>query len=87
MNERMEHEHELENVRETLANVEVNNKKLFVGIEQGIGKNENNVLVVMHRGMMSYGKEWTRQNYGTKFVLIEDKEHESSVTLNREETP
>ena len=65
----------------------MNQKKLFVAIEQGIGKNEDNVLLVMHRVMMSYGKEWKRQNYCTKCMLIGDKENEISVMLNREEMP
>ena len=51
--DRMECECELARVKEILANAEVNKKKLFVGIEQDTGKNEDNVLVVMHRGMTS----------------------------------
>lgn len=81
----MEYEYELASVKEILVNVEVNQKKLFVGIEQGTGENEENVLVIMHRGMMSHGKEWTCQNYGTKCKLSGDREHESSVMLNRED--
>ena len=51
----MEHE-KLASAEEMLGNEEVNKKKLFSGIEQGTGKNEDNVLVVMRRGMMSCGK-------------------------------
>ena len=48
----MEHEYELESTKEMLVSVEVNQRTIFVGIEQGIGKNDDNVLVVMHRGIM-----------------------------------
>ena len=67
--------------------MEVNQKKIFAGIEQGIVKNEDRILVVMHRGMMSCVKEWMRQNYGTKCMFVGDKKHEISVMLNREEEP
>ena len=87
IHDEMEYEYELASVKEILMNVEVNQKKLFVGVEQGTGKNENNVLVIMHRGMTLYGKEWIRQNYGTKCKLSGNREHESSVMLNREDVP
>ena len=74
-------------VKEILANEEVNQKKLFAGREQGTGKNEDAVLVVTHRGIMLRGKEWTRQNCSTTCELIGDKNHESSMMLNREKTP
>ena len=45
------------------------------------------MLALMHRGMMTHGKEWIRKNYGTRCVLIGKKSYESSATLNREETP
>ena len=57
----MEHGCELGSAKETLGNAEVNQRKIFVGIDQGIGKNEENVLVVMHICMISQGKEWTRK--------------------------
>ena len=41
----------------------------------------------MHRVMMTYVREWIRQNYSTTCLLIGDKEHEISVILNREEIP
>ena len=41
----------------------------------------------MHRGMLSYRKEWMHQNYGTECKLSRDKEHENSVMLNIEVTP
>ena len=34
----VEYEHELESAKEILTNVEINQRKLFVGIEQGTGK-------------------------------------------------
>ena len=71
--ETMEHEHELISVKETLGNTEVNQRKIFAGIEQGTGKNEDNLLVVTRMGMISHGKEWKRKNYGTKCVLIGEK--------------
>ena len=40
------------------------------------------MLVLMHRGKMSYAKEWMHQNYGTKCVLIGDKECERIFMLN-----
>ena len=81
----MEHECELASTKEKLGNVEVNQNKKFVGIEEGVGKNDDNVLLIMHKGKMSCEKKQTRQNYCTKCVLIWDKEYESSIVLSREE--
>ena len=50
VNDTIEYECELGSVKWMLGNVEVNQRKMFVGIEQVTGKNEENVLVVMHRG-------------------------------------
>ena len=66
---------------------EISNRKVFVRIEQGMGKNNNNVLVVMHKNMEAQGRDWIRNNYGNAFLLIEEKEHESSVTLCKQKMP
>ena len=57
VNDAVEHEHELESAKEMLGNAEVNQIKVFVGIEQEAGKNEQNVLVVMHRDVMAQEKD------------------------------
>ena len=44
---------DVSSAKEMLVNVKMNNKKSFVGIEPGTGKNANNVLVVMHKIMAS----------------------------------
>ena len=56
INNTIECEYEVANVKETLKNAEVNQRKSFVGIEQGIGENKNNVLLIMHRSMIAQGK-------------------------------
>ena len=40
-----------------LKNAEVNKMKIFIAVEEGKGKNENNVLVITRRGIMSHGRE------------------------------
>ena len=57
----------------------MNQRKTFAGIEQGAGKNEDDVLLVIRRDMMSDGKECILKNYGIKCVLIREKVHEISV--------
>ena len=41
----------------------------------------------MHRSMTIQGKDWIRNDYGTAFFLIEEKEHGSSVMLHEQQTP
>ena len=43
--------------KETLKNVEVNNNKMFIGVDQTKGQNKINVLVINHRAMASHGRE------------------------------
>ena len=78
---------ELASAKETLGNAEANQRKAFVGIEQGTGKKEKNVLAVMHRGVTGHGKDWSRNNYGTACLFMDEKLHESSVALSNQETP
>ena len=54
--DKMEYECELPSAKEKLVNVEVKQKKSHAGLEQGISKNEDNMLVVIHRDMILYGK-------------------------------
>ena len=56
-----EHERELASVKEMLGNGEVNQRNLFVEIEQVTGKNEKSILAAIHRGMIMQGKEWIRK--------------------------
>ena len=46
-----------------------------------MGKNTNNVLVIMHESMATEGKDWIRNNYGTTFLCVNDVEYENSVVL------
>ena len=52
----IEYECELESAKEKLGNAKVNQTKIFLVIEQGIGKDEDDVSVVIHRGMRLHGK-------------------------------
>ena len=74
---------DVSSAKEKLMMVKMNNINLFVEIELGIGKNTNNVLVVMRKSMVTEGKDWIRNNYGNAFLCVNDIEHESSVMLNK----
>ena len=52
----LECEHKEGIVKEILKNVEVSNKKIFIGVEQVKETKENNVLVTTRRAMVSNGK-------------------------------
>ena len=41
----------------------------------------------MHVGMIAQGKDWIRNNHGTVCLLMDEKEHESSIMLNEQKTP
>ena len=67
-------------------NVEIK-RKVFVGIEQGTGKNKHNVLAVMSRDMMAQGKDQIINNCGTACLFVDEKACESSVMLHKQKTP
>ena len=73
-------------MKETLQNIEVNQRKVVVGIEKGTGKNKDNSLIVMHRGIIAKGKDRIRNIYGTAYLFIDEKEHESSVVFHEKNT-
>ena len=83
INDEVEYESELVSTKETLENAEVNQRKVFVGIEKRTGKIKHNVLSVMCRGMMAQGKEWIRNNYGTTCLFIDEKSCKSSAMSHK----
>ena len=45
-----------------LQKVEINQRRVFEGIEKGIGKCENYLLVIMSKNGRSQGCDWKRAN-------------------------
>ena len=87
VNDAVEHEYELASTKEILGNTEVNQRKMFIGIEQGTGKNKQNMLALMHVGIMVQMKDWKRNNYGSTCLFVDEIVCESSVVLHEQETP
>ena len=66
MCDKLEHDYEEACAKEALTNLEIDNKKSFEGFSQGQGKHKDNTLVIIHRGMLQNGREWTKDNQGEK---------------------
>ena len=86
MHDELEHECKEACGKQMLKKVETNNKKIFIGVEQGQEKNKDNALVIFHKGKMPCCKEWTKQNYGGTCKLKGCISHESSVMFNKGKT-
>ena len=85
MNDKLEYEREEACAKDMSTNAEINNEKIFVGLYQGQGKNENNVLVIINIGMTSHCREWIHDIYGGKYKLRGDRTHDFSVMLNKKD--
>ena len=81
INDALEHECELASMKDALQNVEVNQRKGFLAIEQGTEKMKKNVLAVIHRGIIAQGKHCIASDHGTACLFVNEKEHKSSVIL------
>ena len=83
----VEHRDDVSSAKKTLMKVKKNDRKIFVGNEPGLGKNTNTTLIVMHKIMVMEGKDWIRNNYGNKFLCVNNIEHKSSVMLCKQQIP
>ena len=43
-----------------------------MGIEQGVGKCKNDVLVTMSKDRIDIGNRWIRENYGERFKFAQE---------------
>ena len=65
--------------------VEVNRVQLFIGVEQGSGKNQDNVLLIATPKMRQDTRKWISSNYGKSLTIENTETYESSVP-NEEST-
>ena len=68
-----------------MQKVEVNQRRIFVGIEQGVGKCKNDLLVIMNKDRTDIGSKWIRENYGESFKFVQEKYYESSMPMKSDE--
>ena len=59
--------------------MEVTKRRFFVGIEKGIGKYEDDMLMIMNEDRTDIGSKWIRGNDGERLNFVQDKQCESSV--------
>ena len=45
----------------------MNQRRIFVGIDKGVRKYKNDVLVIMNEDRTDAGCEWVSDNYGERF--------------------
>ena len=68
-----------------LHKVEVNQRLIFVGIEQGVGKCEKDLLFIINEDRTDIGSKWIRENYGESLKFTKDKSCNSSVPMKSNE--
>ena len=66
-------------VVEGLLEVKKNGISLFLGVEQGSGKNQTNMHVCLKPSVATVAKDQIRQNHRTKFTIIVKAECVSSL--------
>ena len=58
---------------------------MFMGVEQGSGKNQTNVYAWFKPNRVTEAKKWIRKNFGTTFVIAGKKEHVTTLPkINKE---
>ena len=66
----VEYEGETGTVKQVLQKVEVNQRRIFVGIEQGVGQHKNDAFVIISKDRADIGNRWIRENYGERFKFV-----------------
>ena len=77
--DKVEHKGETITIKQVLQKVEVNQKRIFVGIEKGLGKYKNDLLVIINKDRTDIGNKWIRENYGKSLNFLKDKQCDVSV--------
>ena len=73
-------------VVEELMEVKKNGIHLFVGVEQGSGKNQTNTHACFKPNMATEAKNWISQNFGTTLTISGKKEFVTTLTkVNKKE--
>ena len=71
--DKLEYEGEKWLIKQVLQQVEVNQRRIFAGIDKGVGKYENDVLVIMNEYRTDMWCKWVRDNYGEIFIFCRIK--------------
>lgn len=82
--ENMEENGQKMNVREQLLKVTLDGKKLFVGVEQGSGRNEENFFVLFYLSMRKAATHWINSKHGKVHRIHQNEEHKTSVPVINE---
>ena len=77
--EKVECKGEKGTMKQALQKVEVNQRRIFVGIEQGVGKCKNDLLVIINKDRTEIGSKWIRENYGESLTFLKAKPCDNSV--------
>ena len=67
-------------VVEVIMAAKINGILLFVGIEQGSGRNQNNTYVYFKLSMTAEAKVWIRKSYGIIFKIKGKNEYKTSLS-------
>ena len=62
--DKVEGEGENGTIKQVLQEVEVNQRRIFVGIKQGVGKHEIFLLFMINEDRADVGSKWIREKYG-----------------------
>ena len=81
----VEREGEKGTIKQVLHKAEVSQRRIFVGIEKGIGKHKNDLLVTMSKDCVDIGGEWISKNHGQSLKFVQDEPCESSMPMKSDE--
>ena len=67
-------------LKDILLEIKVNKVELFLSVEQGSGKNENNVLLITTPKMRQNARKQISQYHGKSLTIENLEQYETSVT-------
>ena len=77
--EEAEYNNKKQTVAEVIMSAKVNGMPLFIGVEQGSGKNNVNTYVYFKPNMSTEAKEWISKKFGTTFKVKDKADYEISA--------
>ena len=83
--EEVECEGEKVTLKKVLQQVEACQRIIFVGIDKGCEKCNNDLLGMTSKDHINIRSKNVRENHEERFIFLQDKQHESSVQMKSDE--
>ena len=66
-------------LKKFLQNAEVDQLRIFIGMEIGRGMCKNDILLIMNKDCKDKGCDWVTENHGVTFKFKQEKTHDSII--------